>query len=181
MEGKNQKKSKNKKGSRKYIIIIIAIILIIAVVAICINIKNKNKNTNNENEQINNQEEQNPVSLIDMNNTENAEIKEGVKENNSKKLVENKQYEKLQITDIKLKAENGMSNFTATVKNNTGKDYAGGLITIKFINKDGSPYAELSAYMPDIKNGGTNTIDASTTADIANAYDFTIEMQEVTE
>lgn len=179
MEEKNQKKSKNKKNSRKYIVIIIAIILIIAIGAILINIKNKN--SNNKNEQSNTQDETNTTSLIDMNNTENAEIKENIKENNSKKLLEDKQYEKLQITDIRLKAENGMSNFTATVKNNTGKDYAGGLIKIKFINKDGSSYAELGAYMPDIKNGGTNTIDASTTADIANAYDFTIEMQEVTE
>ena len=32
--------------------------------------------------------------------------------------------------------------------------------------------------MPDVKNGGTNTIDASTTADIANAYDYTIEVKQ---
>ena len=113
-----------------------------------------------------------------MNNTENAEIKDGIKENNSQKLLAEREVQGLQITDIRLKAENGISNFTATVKNNTGKDYPGGEIIIKFINKDGSPYAELEAYMPDVKNGGTNTIDASTTADIANAYDYTIEVKQ---
>ena len=31
--------------------------------------------------------------------------------------------------------------------------------------------------IPEVKAGETNTINASTTADIINAYDFTIEMQ----
>lgn len=173
MKSKNENKKVLKKT--KTTIIIIALIMIVVIMGIIfINKRLKSKN----NEQINIQEENEfNVSLIDMNNTENADIKDGIKENNSQKLLENKEIQGLQIADIRLKAENGISNFTATVKNNTGKDYEGAEITIKFINKDGSFYAELQAYMPDIKNGETNTINASTTADIVNAYDYTIVMQ----
>lgn len=173
------KKEKNKKDLKKMKKNILIILLVIIVLIIGIIFINKKRNIK-ENEQTITQEETNEfnVNLIDMNNTENAEIKDGIKENNSQKLLAEREVQGLQITDIRLKAENGISNFTATVKNNTGKDYPGGEIIIKFINKDGSPYAELEAYMPDVKNGGTNTIDASTTADIANAYDYTIEVKQ---
>lgn len=173
------KKEKNKKDLKKIKKNILIILLVIIVLIIGIIFINKKRNIK-ENEQTITQEETNEfnVNLIDMNNTENAEIKDGIKENNSQKLLAEREVQELQITDIRLKAENGISNFTATVKNNTGKDYPGGEIIIKFINKDGSPYAELEAYMPDVKNGGTNTIDASTTADIANAYDYTIEVKQ---
>lgn len=177
------KKNQNKKDSKKVrknnnimIIIIVLMVIILGIIFVSIKIKNNKQN----NEQNNTQEETDEfnLNLIDMNNTENAEIKDGIKENNSQKLLAEREVQELQITDIRLKAENGISNFTATVKNNSGKDYPGGEIIIKFINKDGSPYAELEAYMPDVKNGGTNTIDASTTADIANAYDYTIEVKQ---
>ena len=173
------KKEKNKKDLKKMKKNILIILLVIIVLIKGIIFINKKRNIK-ENEQTITQEETNEfnVNLIDMNNTENAEIKDGIKENNSQKLLAEREVQGLQITDIRLKAENGISNFTATVKNNTGKDYPGGEIIIKFINKDGSPYAELEAYMPDVKNGGTNTIDASTTADIANAYDYTIEVKQ---
>ena len=72
----------------------------------------------------------------------------------------------------------GISNFTATVQNDSPVDFAGGVAKIKFINQDGSDYAELEVYIPELKVGTTNTIDAGTTADIANAFDFSIELEK---
>ena len=129
------KKEKNKKDLKKMKKNILIILLVIIVLIIGIIFINKKRNIK-ENEQTITQEETNEfnVNLIDMNNTENAEIKDGIKENNSQKLLAEREVQGLQITDIRLKAENGISNFTATVKNNTGKDYPGGEIIIKFIN-----------------------------------------------
>ncbi len=50
---------------------------------------------------------------------------------------------------------------------------------IIFTNRDGSEYARLNGYLPDISVGDSNMIDASTTTDVSNAYDFTIERKVV--
>ena len=72
----------NKKGIIT-IIAILVILLIIGVVTGVIIYKNNSKVNNNQSGQQENQDE--TASLIDMNNTENAKVEEGIKENTSKK------------------------------------------------------------------------------------------------
>ncbi len=172
------KKSKeNKKMNKKGIIIaILVILLVIGVVTGVIIYKNNSKVNNNQSGQQENQDE--TASLIDMNNTENAKIESGVKENTSENISKDRKLGNLSITDIKLSAQDGVTSFTATVKNDSNKDFAGGIVKISFTNKDGSNYAELEAYIPEIVADGTNAINAGTTADIANAYDFTMELEK---
>ena len=158
------------------IIAILVILLIIGVVTGVIIYKNNSKVNNNQSGQQENQDE--TASLIDMNNTENAKIESGVKENTSENIAKDRKLENLSITDIKLSAQDGVTSFTATVKNDSNRDFAGGIVKISFTNKDGSNYAELEAYIPEIVAGGTNAINAGTTADIANAYDFTMELEK---
>lgn len=169
-----KEKQKIKKSNSKGIILLIAII-IIAIIVVGTIIYQNNKNTQQEQQQ---ETEQDSLSLIDMNNTENAKIESGVKENTSENISKDRKLGNLSITDIKLSAQDGVTSFTATVKNDSNKDFAGGIVKISFTNKDGSNYAELEAYIPEIVAGGTNAINAGTTADIANAYDFTMELEE---
>ena len=169
-----KEKQKIKKSNTKGIILLIAII-IIAIIVVGTIIYQNNKNTQQEQQQ---ETEQDSLSLIDMNNTENAKIESGVKENTSENISKDRKLENLSITDIKLSAQDGVTSFTATVKNDSNKDFAGGIVKISFTNKDGSNYAELEAYIPEIVAGGTNAINAGTTADIANAYDFTMELEK---
>ena len=68
---------KIKKSNSKGIILLIAII-IIAIIVVGTIIYQNNKNTQQEQQQ---ETEQDSLSLIDMNNTENAKIENGVKEN----------------------------------------------------------------------------------------------------
>ena len=169
-----KEKQKIKKSNSKGIILLIAII-IIAIIVVGTIIYQNNKNTQQEQQQ---ETEQDSLSLIDMNNTENAKIESGVKENTSENIAKDRKLGNLSITDIKLVAQDGVTAFTATVKNDSTKDFAGGIVKISFTNKDGSNYAELEAYIPEIVAGGTNAINAGTTADIANAYDFTMELEK---
>ena len=81
----------------------------------------------------------------------------------------------MKIKNVVLKAEGGISSFTATVENISGNDFKAQGIVIKFVNKDGSTYTDLEGIIGDVKAGETTRIDASTTADIINAYDFSIE------
>ena len=169
-----KEKQKIKKSNSKGIILLIAII-IIAIIVVGTIIYQNNKNTQQEQQQ---ETEQDSLSLIDMNNTENAKIESGVKENTSENISKDRKLGNLSITDIKLSAQDGVTSFTATVKNDSNKDFAGGIVKISFTNKDWSNYAELEAYIPEIVAGGTNAINAGTTADIANAYDFTMELEK---
>lgn len=170
------KKEKTNKGIPIYrIIILIAVILIIVLIGYMVN-KNKGQEgtSKNNQQQTSEQGEQvSEVSLIDMNNTENAKVEEGIKENTSKKLLEEKEYKGLKIKNIELKAEGGISKLTATIENKSGEK-----VNIVFENKDGTEYARLEAVIPAVDNQKTNEIDAGTTADIANAYDFKIEPAE---
>ena len=169
------KKEKTNKGIPIYrIIILIAVILIIVLIGYMTN-KNKGQegtSKNNQQQTAEQGEQVSEVSLIDMNNTENAKVEEGIKENTSKKLLEEKEYKGLKIKNIELKAEGGISKLTATIENKSGE------VNIVFENKDGTEYARLEAVMPAVDNQKTNEIDAGTTADIANAYDFKIETAE---
>ncbi|MBD8923499.1 hypothetical protein EGR52_08825 [bacterium] len=169
-------KKVNKKRIIAIIIAILVILLIVGGITELIIYKNNSKQNNNQSEQQESQDE--TVSLIDMKNTENAKIENGVKENTSESISKDRKLGNLSITDIKLSAQDGVTAFTATVKNDSNKDFVGGIVKISFTNKDGSNYAELEAYIPEIVAGGTNSINAGTTADIANAYDFTMELEK---
>lgn len=167
---------KTKSLSKKSIIFLMAIIIIAIIVAETIIYQNnKNKNNQQERQQ---ETEQESLSLIDMKNTENARIENGVKENISENVAKDRKLGNLSITDIKLIAQDGVTAFSATVKNDSAKDFTGAIVKITFTNKDGSNYAELEAAIPEIVAGGTNSINSGTTADIANAYDFTIELEK---
>lgn len=168
-------KEKKAKINFKLIIVIILIIAIIVGIIIFIN---KNKQQEQVNEQQEEMLEQEQIGQIDMNNTENAKIEDGVKQNTSENILKDRDLNGIAITEIQLNAQEGLSHFTATVQNNTSKDFAGGVAKITFTNQDGSLYAELEVYIPEMKAGATNAIDAATTADIANAYDFSIELEK---
>lgn len=159
------------------IIILLLIIIAIIIAGIIINNNKQKKELNQKQEQSENAEFE-QEETIDMNNTENAKIENGVKQNTSANILKDRDLNGIQITEIKLDGQNGISHFTATVKNNTSKDFKGGVAKITFTNKDGSLYAELEVYISEMKAGETNAIDASTTSDIANAYDFSIELEK---
>ena len=151
----------NKKINKKSIILLIVVIVIITTIVVSIIYQNNKNNKQEEQQEI----EQDSLSLIDMKNTENAKIENGVKENTSENVAKDRKLENLLITDIKLVAQDGVTSFTATVKNNSTKDFVGGIVKITFTNKDGSNYAELEASIPQITAGGINAINAGTTAD----------------
>lgn len=166
----------NRKVNLKIIIILLVIIAI--VIAGIIIYKNNQKAKQEEIEKQIETVQKEQIGLIDMNNTENAKIENGVKQNISENILKYRDLNGISITEIQLYAQEGLSHFTSTVQNNTSKYFAGGVAKITFTNQDGSLYAELEVYIPEMKAGATNAIDASTTADIANAYDFSIELEK---
>lgn len=195
-------KKENKSRSIKIGIIVLIIVLIIALIGTIFYL-NKDKITKNSNEKsqtsktvnsensettettesagenngASNSEESIPgdASLIDMSNTENVEIVQGEKVNNSEKITRDRELNGLKLTNIKIQTENNISMFTADVKNDTGNKFNGGAIKLTFFNASGEEYADFEAWIPEINEGGTNSINAGTTMDIVNSADMKIE------
>ena len=185
--------STKKSGSIKLGIIILILILIVALVGILLYLNkdrlNKNSsennqvttisdNENNDEDSDDGSEESIPgdASLIDMSNTENVEIVQGEKVNNSNKITQDRNLNGLKLTNIKIQTENNVSMFTADVKNDTGSRFNGGAIKLTFFNASGEEYADFEAWIPEINEGGTNSINAGTTMDIVNSSDMKIEL-----
>lgn len=192
-------KKENKSRSIRIGIIVLIIVLIIALIGTIFYL-NKDKITKNSNEKsqtsktLNSENSENAdnadenndapdseesipgdASLIDMSNTENVEIVQGEKVNNSEKITQDRELNGLKLTNIKIQTENNVSMFTADVKNDTGNKFNGGAIKLTFFNASGEEYADFEAWIPEINEGGTNSINAGTTMDIVNATDMKIE------
>ena len=173
-------KSKKKRLSKMPFFYIV-ILLIAVVITVCLVVRNNQKKEEEQAGQNTTEaKEEDKIilpeqTLIDFNNTENAKVENSVKENTSSKLAEPKTFLGLTFKDIKLKAEGGITRLTATVENNSSTRYEGGDIFAIFTNKDGSEYARLKGSLPEIEPGDTNGLDAGTTSDVTNAYDFRIE------
>lgn len=167
-----------KKGKKNYFKFMIIVIIIITIIGIIIYKNNSKQNTIEQQQEQEASIQQMLHGEIDMNNTENAKIEDGIKKNTSENILRDRKIEGIEITNINLEGQGGISDFTATVKNNTSKNFEGGVAKITFTNKDGSTYAELEVFIPEIKIGGENTINAGITADIINAYDFSIKLEK---
>ena len=164
---------KQKKESKTILIVVVAILILMVIGVICY----QKIASHETKEPINTTEEtsENNAPLIDMTKTENVKIVDGEKENVSQALKKEKSFNNMTVKNIELKTENGVTQFTATVENNSGKDYEGGSVTIIFMNEDGTELGRTTTELPSIANGKSNTINSGTTEDFANAYDLKIE------
>ena len=169
-----QKNKKVKKYTNKPLVVLV-IVAIVAVVTMYWVINRGKKDTKQSVAAPVQEAQAEEKSLIDLSKTENVKIENNEKENTSEEMKKEKTYEGMTIKDIQLKTIEGMTQFTAKVENNSGKNYAGGKIVIRFTDKDGKEYALLNGVIPSIANGETNSINAGTTEDVANAYDFSIQ------
>lgn len=160
----SKKKNQLVYGGTVVILLIIAIILIVVII-------NKNKvNTDVDTEIL----EQPQVET-----SENVKVTtEGIKENISNKLKEEKKLEGMTIKEIKFQSKDNVTKFTATIDNTTLNDFKGTPVEIIFKNKNGEEISRLAGYVNDTLKGAKSYIDASTTIDITEAYDFTIQLKK---
>lgn len=115
-------------------------------------------------------------SEIDMSNLSNSEIdKDGLKINNSPKIKEGIMFNDLQIKDIKIEAGESISIFNAKVENTLNKDLKSYLIDLVFLDENGNEIAKVETTFPELKQGKTGYITATSTKDIATAYELKIE------
>lgn len=183
---KGSKKVDFTKRNRLFLAIIVVVIVVAVIIGVVV-LGGKDETQSGEQNNVQSGNQQTPAGTengdandhldgqIDYTKNENVEIKDNVKENNSSALLKEKEFAGMKVRDIKLTASNGTTKFLATVENTSNADFKNQKIVVVFKNKDGSEYARLNAYLGDIKVGATAEIDATTTSDLSNAYDFVIE------
>ena len=168
-------KNKKRKINKRMIIIVAIVLVVIAIIIATVVLLNKNKEE--QSPEVNNEIEVGQfVSEIDMTDTTNSEIREdGMKINTSSKIAEGIEFNDVFIKDIKIESTGDMATFNATVENNLGKDLEGYIIYLNFLDSEGNTIDRVETFFPDIPNGETGYITATTPKDIATAYDITIE------
>ena len=101
-------------------------------------------------------------------------LEDGSKLNTSTKLNETKNVNGLEIGNIQLSMVGGETTLFADVKNNTGSDVGVTAIDITLYDKNGGEIVTINGVIGDVKAGETVKLEASTTLDFANAYDFKV-------
>ena len=161
------KKSVNKK-KRKSILALGAIIIIIIIGIILIT--TLSQNTKKPKEELDQNQGSNQESYVE-------EIEEGIKINKSTKLNEVKEVEGLQISNIQLTTEGGMTTLLADVKNNSGAKTEVKQVEITLIREDGSEIAKITGIINELEVGATTQLNISTTSDYIEAYDFLVSVK----
>lgn len=169
------KKNKNLKINKKQVIIVAIVLILIAITIVTILILNKDEEE--QKQEVNDEIEFGQfVSEIDMTDTTNSEIREdGMKINTSSIIAQGIEFNDVLVKDIKIESTGDMATFSATIENNLGKDIEGNIIYLNFLDSEGNTIDRVETFFPDIANGETGYIAATTPKDIATAYDITIE------
>ena len=156
-----------KKKEKKRLLILIVVAIIIILVLFIVRAVLKNNQSDNQ---------QNPPSASEESGSEyTALYSDGSKLNVSSKLKENKSYQSVTISNIQLTTVNGLNRLLANVTNNSSTSTDAQDISIVFIDNQGNTIATVPGVIPALNAGETAQLNASTTKDIINAYDFRIE------
>lgn len=151
---KHLKQEKNYKKTITKIIIYI-IILIISIATI---IKVKNLNVISD-------------KILDKKSTEVQSSSINI----SDELKKEKEFQGMIIKDINISRENGITNLTANIENNTENKFEEREIKIIFQNEDNTQISILKTKLKTIEKGETAELNISTSLDLTQAYNFRIE------
>ena len=161
------KKEVNKKKRKTILALGAIIILIIIGIILITTLSQKSKKAKEELDQ---NQASNQESYVE-------EIEEGIKINKSTKLNEVKEVEGLQISNIQLTTEGGMTTLLADVKNNSGAKTEVKQVEITLIREDGSEIAKITGIINELEVGATTQLNISTTSDYVEAYDFLVSVK----
>ena len=161
------KKKINQK--KKKVLLAGAIIIILIIIGIVL-ISTLSQNTKKPKEELDQNQGSNQESYVE-------EIEEGIKINKSTKLNEVKEVEGLQISNIQLTTEGGMTTLLADVKNNSGAKTEVKQVEITLIREDGSEIAKITGIINELEVGATTQLNISTTSDYVEAYDFLVSVK----
>lgn len=168
-KGKNVKTknaNSSKSGVNKKVLVFLALVVIVIVVIAVVVINNKEK-----------QQETTQGGEQGQTQTQFYKEEEGTKINTSEKLSQTKEFEGLEISNVALTESENNSTFTATLTNKTNGVSGDFFLDLKFVDKDNNEIATISCKVDSVEPGQSIELNASATANLANAYDYIISKQ----
>ncbi len=164
--------AKERKKRNVRLIWIILIIIVAVGVIVTINLSNNKKDTKpaQQQSQVENgqQEEEKPVEKYVQ------VLEDGTKLNISEKIKQTKKVGDLEISNIQITYQNGVTNILATVTNTSSKKSELQNVSIVLSDDEGNTIYTLRGVLEETEPNGTSQLNTSITADFANSYDFTI-------
>ena len=103
-------------------------------------------------------------------------LEDGTRVNNSEKLLETKQFEGLEFSEIKLSKNKNDDNILiqANVKNVGEAVTQQQIIKLNFTDDDGNALGTISWLAPELYPGDSTQLATSSETEVINAYNFTI-------
>ena len=151
-----------------WILLLIVIVVVIIILIFTIG-SNNEENVNNTN-----------IVIATPTTDENEEIYteklyDGTKLNTSEEFNSAKTYNNLSIDNIQYTEKDGMTLLLADVTNNGSTIHEMEWVDISILDENNEVITVMEALIGKIEPGATIKLNASTTADVSNAKDFTIE------
>ena len=151
-------------NEKRWIILLVAVIVIVIVLIIGIaNGRNKEVQQQGQEETLVNEEKY------------ATELSDGTKLNTSEEFNNSKTYGNLTISNIQYTERNGTSVLLADVTNNGSTRHEVEIVKITILGENNEVITEIKPVIGDIEPGETIKLNASISADVANAKDFKIE------
>ena len=153
------------KNEKRWIILLVAVVVIAIVFFVIITRENKKEeeNTQNTTNEVANEEKY------------TEQLEDGTKLNTSEEFNSSKTFGNLEIGNVQYTSKNGMSVLLADVKNNGTTVHEKEIVKITILGDNGEVIIEIKPVIGKIEPGQTIKLNASITADVANAKDFKIE------
>ena len=151
------------RNEKRWIILLVAVVIIAIVLIVGISSsKNKEEGQGEENTVVN---EEKYTTVLD----------DGTKLNTSEEFNNSKTYGNLTISNVQYTEKNGMSVLLADVTNNGSTRHEVEIVKITILGDNNEVITEIKPVIGDIEPGETIKLNASISADVTNARDFTIE------
>lgn len=156
-------------NEKRWIILLVAVVIIAIILFVSLGIIRNNKENVDDNQgNVQTNQEQYTIELDD-----------GTKLNTSDDFNSNKKYGDLEISNIQYTTRpDGITLFLADVTNTGNTNHELEMVKITILDQNGQPITEIRPLIDALAPGETAKINASMTADLSNAKDFTIESAE---
>lgn len=156
-------------NEKRWIILLVAVIAI-AIVLIVVLTGNKGKEENV------NEGQQEEVQVNEEKYT--TELNDGTKINTSEEFNSVKKYNNLEISNMQFTEKDGKSVMLADVKNIGITTHEVEIVKVTILGENGETITEIKPIIGKVEPGETIKLNATISADVANAKDFKIESQK---
>ena len=159
---REREKTKMNSNQKRWIVLVAVIVMLIIILAIVFSRRGESQNEVTQGER-----EENEEIYV-------TELEDGTKLNTSEDFNNEKRYGNLVISNMQYTEQNGMTVMLADVTNEGSTVHEPEIVTITIYGENNEVITELHPAIGRIEPGETIKINATSTADVANARDYEI-------